>query len=402
MSGAMLGFLKEKEKIKFEVISTAGVGGLVGLLFVAPKNGDPKKALEGLCDLFVSDLLYMLFPVNFKAFSKYGPFSEQLYELREKIPKLSVKPQEAGVARFVNDWIDLVFTALTPTTPSFRRPALMSRVYATDHLIDFDELKTSAIKFYLTAFNLSKKELEIFDNASLDVDRYHAAQALPPLLAPERINGQVYTTGATHDPTGLQAIWLKHRDLDAIITLDLMSSAIWRPPTNIWDAFQLMLMSPVMALQALMFSVYARTDQLSENLSKPARSALKPQLPKLYRIPLIAGNPGIKETDYPAMLKWTHSNAVALQDIGEEAATKFAEVWKTGGNELEKYRFHHHVPELVKKDSSLNALDELYRWVWRPPGSGSQSGQPSEAPSPRPSGGASGKKPDRSGKKKAD
>ena len=74
---------------------------------------------------------------------------------------------------------------------------------------------------------------------------------MPVLFAPQRMaSGDLCTTGATHDPTGLQAIWLKHKDdLDVVVMLDPMSRAIWRAPVNIHDAFQLMLMNPIIALQ---------------------------------------------------------------------------------------------------------------------------------------------------------
>ncbi len=98
------------------------------------------------------------------------------------------------------------------------------------------------------------------------------------LFAPQRMaNGDLYTTGATHDPTGLQAIWLNHRDdLDAVIMLDPMARAIWREPTNIHDAFQLMLMNPIIALQVLISTLYAKTELLgSENSPRGRKSGCR-------------------------------------------------------------------------------------------------------------------------------
>jgi hypothetical protein len=70
MSGAMLAFAEQK--ITFDVISTTGVGGLIGMLYLAPKGKSPEAALRDLPNLFVSDWLYKLVPINFKIFHKYS------------------------------------------------------------------------------------------------------------------------------------------------------------------------------------------------------------------------------------------------------------------------------------------------------------------------------------------
>src|SRR6266542_366060 len=70
MSGAMLAF--DEHNVEFDVISTTGAGGLIGMLYLAPKGGKRKEALLELPNLFVSDWLYRFVPVNFKVFYKYG------------------------------------------------------------------------------------------------------------------------------------------------------------------------------------------------------------------------------------------------------------------------------------------------------------------------------------------
>ena len=57
-------------------------------------------------------------------------------------------------------------------------------------------------------------------------------------------------------------------------------------------------------------------------------------LPPLYRIPVPLGN-------YPpaSLSKWSHSNAIALQDIGRRAAADFADVLAGPADKLEEHRF---------------------------------------------------------------
>src|SRR5437867_1654655 len=44
MAGALVAFLEKG--VEFDVISSSGAGALIGLLYTAPKNGDPAKALR--------------------------------------------------------------------------------------------------------------------------------------------------------------------------------------------------------------------------------------------------------------------------------------------------------------------------------------------------------------------
>src|ERR1700751_1363820 len=62
--------------MKFDVVSTCGAGALVGLLYAAPKGGDRAAALRNTVDLGVHDLIYDVFPVNFKMFHKPGTLAE--------------------------------------------------------------------------------------------------------------------------------------------------------------------------------------------------------------------------------------------------------------------------------------------------------------------------------------
>ena len=59
-------------KVHFDVISTAGAGMLIGLLYAAPRGMSPRQALEQTKEMGVHDSIYDHFPVNFKVFHKPG------------------------------------------------------------------------------------------------------------------------------------------------------------------------------------------------------------------------------------------------------------------------------------------------------------------------------------------
>jgi NTE family protein len=345
MSGVMLGFLKEG--IHIEVVSTSGIGGLIGLLYLAPKGKTPTEALEELPNLFVSDLLYRFVPFNFKVFYKNSPFAQLAYELREHLPKIPVDPGSSSpVARFINDGLELAATALTPPSMESYRNALLSQTSMLEEGVDFDRLRNPNLtpqRFYLNAFDISDQAQRIFGNRSVGnqhvaADAFRAAQAMFLLFPPERVRGRLFTTGATHDPTGLQAIWLNERDkLDMVIALDPLGPAIWRHPVNIHDAFQLMLLNPIVSLQVLTLALYANTEQ-SVNPRVGTNGPLK--LPRLYRIPFDVPPCEIPPAYYPQMLEWTHANAGTLQRVGYCAARQFATRLKGGAPEFETlYRY---------------------------------------------------------------
>lgn len=70
MAGALCFF--EENNIRFDVISTAGAGAAIGLVYVAPKGMTPARALRSIVDLGVHDSIYKWFPVNYKVFEKPG------------------------------------------------------------------------------------------------------------------------------------------------------------------------------------------------------------------------------------------------------------------------------------------------------------------------------------------
>ena len=119
MSGAMLAFAEED--VEFDTISTTGAGGLIGMLYLAPKGKTRVEALKELPNLFVSDWLYRLCPVNFKMFHKYGSIRRAVLEAPQGFAADSPSSPtiRSELKRFFNDWIQLWATILTPSSYQF-------------------------------------------------------------------------------------------------------------------------------------------------------------------------------------------------------------------------------------------------------------------------------------------
>jgi NTE family protein len=340
MSGAMLAFAEHD--VEFEVISTTGVGGLIGMMYMAPKGGDRQKALGELKNLFVSDWLYKVLPINFKVFHKHSSLAPYFYRFRKALPRFTLSPEEPGeLKRLFNDWMELWATALTPASYDTLREAFMSHVPLVQDLVDFDKLNklpfaATEPRLYLNAFSLFTRRLRVFDHRQVTPDIYNGAQAMFMLFPPVATDHDLLTTGATRDPTGLQAIWSSgERDkLSAVLALDPLTHCFWRQPTDAYDAFQLMLMNPIVALQQFVYAAYAQTDYLVNGRPANPHPAAEPmgrtpiQIPQLFGLPVT-----IAKGDEPRILKWTHANAVALQEAGHQAGLEVAGILKKYNNE---------------------------------------------------------------------
>ncbi len=344
-SGAMLGFMEKG--IEFDVISTSGPGALVGLLALAPRGKSPAQALADLPNLYTGDLLHKLLPFNVRMNTKNSPFAKPMYELSKRLPRFKPAPNDpAAMQRLFNGWMDFAVNVMTPGF-EFGTPGLLSHSPLLEEMIDFDELRRATTRFYMATFNLNHKKLEIFDNQTANYQAFCASQSTSLFYPPQSVmtddhsGGDLFYSGISHDPTGLQAIWLgadekpakygvAAHQLDMVLAFEVITEASWREPTGIGDAFKLMMHNPVVTLESFTQSLYARVDQGIKNAGEEGR-----RLPKLYRIPVHLG-------DYPRteILKWTHSNAIALQRFGQRAASAFADVLLSGDEDaLEKHRF---------------------------------------------------------------
>jgi hypothetical protein len=242
-----------------------------------------------------------------------------------------------------------------------------------EDLVDFKKLKDSGTRFYVNAFSLYQRKLRVFgndatrdkdygvDSHGIDANVYNGAQAMFALFEPARIAGDKLTTGATHDPTALQAIWVHERrraldlgrGLDGVLTLDPLSRSVWRKPENVYDAFQLMLMNPIAAAHEPMLGLYAKiANRLESEFTPEERTQVGGALPPLFFLPM-----QVDESYYPTMLSWTHDNAVKLHDVGYEAAKPLAEILQRGDLDALKARYEFETRFLMNRPRTLQFLN---------------------------------------------
>jgi Patatin-like phospholipase len=317
-AGALCAFY-EKE-VSFDVVGTSGAGALPALLYMAPRKTGPVVALKNLVNLNIYDAIYRLIPSNFKVFFKYGPFSSVFWQLGRMIPRFKLDPDNRHAnapLRLYNDLVDLTLAAVTPTTLTYWSKSVLNRVEVINELVDWDALKHHAKDFYLNAFSFKTRKLELFDKNQISPATFYAALAMPWLYPPTDVSDAAYTEGASHDPSGLEAL-KREADLgklDAIVVLETIGPELWTDPEDILEALELTIMDPIVTLAENVAAFYSLQEIALQDL---ALAPGTPRLPKVYRLHF-----DLSSWERGKSLEWSYANALRLWDIGYQTAEAF-------------------------------------------------------------------------------
>jgi len=355
----------------FDAIYTAGGGALVGLLLVAPKGGDAPSALRRLVRMGIADPIYRLFPLAYKTFIKQGPLvpffqawgdlfkqsTTHLHLYRAVVtttlklwggPSVPKRPKwcedfgdDDADRRLFEDWVDLVFTALAPSTLTPWSPGLCEIAPYLEDFVDFEALRRYKGQFYLNAFNMSKQREERFTRDQIDATHVRAALAYPFIYPPGRVRDTLYSEGASHDPLllpqarddrfpegiedPLSWLWFEAirpryleylnseplpRPRGSLVCLDILGNlgkSALRKPRDLWDAYGLSLIAPIIELAQKDGARFRQFDH--EDLFQ----GWYQQLDMPYDF----------ETIRPRILDWSYSNLCDMWDLGYQAGRKF-------------------------------------------------------------------------------
>jgi predicted acylesterase/phospholipase RssA len=373
MAGALCA-LHERGKT-FDIIYTSGAGVLIGLLLVAPRGKEPEQALRDIVELGIADPIYRLFPVNYKAFVKPGPFTQPMRRLARRLKLGGEAPFRPiarpvtpighlynawietwstlsgdGVRRLYNDLVDLWAAALTPTTLSFFSQGLCEQLPFLEEIVDFDRLRRFPGEFYINAFNVTDERMEVFGKDAITPEHVRAAFAYPFIYRPGRLDGKIYFEGADRDPlsfgqdeeepepggpgrmadgTGSRFVGVV-REIDrgrirTVILLDILDSLerdLLREPRNLWDAYGISIMTPVVALAK------RERKQLEAALAAEARRQAFEYINVPFRVPGELA---------PQLTDWSYSNLARMFAIGYEQGQK---VWPEHHHRLPDRRHH--------------------------------------------------------------
>ncbi len=202
MAGALLAL--DEEGVEFEVISTSGAGMLVGLLYAAAKDGDRRAALRRTIHLGVHDEIYKHFPINYKVFYKPGPLAEFYY--RSVMPFVNLLPTDTSEQRLFRDLVHLWTAAWSPSSMTADSLGMCAAAPWLEDVVDFAALRRFGPDFYINAWNIRAREMEVFEKDEITPEHFRAALAFPLIYPPFQMNGDFYIEGSAMDTLNLKGL----------------------------------------------------------------------------------------------------------------------------------------------------------------------------------------------------
>lgn len=317
----------------FDAISTAGAGMVIGLLYAAPKGKSRQQALADTREMGVHDLIYDHFPVNYKVFFKPGTMADAYRRQLQMLPQMV---PNSDASRLFADWMALVFATWSPSDLSLSSQGLCEHAPWIDDVVDFDKLQAFPGEFYMNAYNVTDRTMDIFTKQEITPDHFRAALAFPLIYPPFKLNGKTYIEGSAIDTLCFEGL-LKYREtrrrreergerkrklatlepLEDVVVFDVLSSKrIIREPKDLYDAWIQSIMIPLVEI--------AKDDKelfKYKYLQKWRDDGLDL---KLHEIKF-----DIPDHHWPKVLDWSYGNLSTLYDIGYEAGMKFYEANKS-------------------------------------------------------------------------
>lgn len=320
IAGALVAFIDRG--ITFDVVSTSGAGALVGLLYACPNGGNPKEALTRWPDVGVHDQIYNWLPANYKVFMKPGvaasmyrgalstsPFTKPLFDL---FSDNSATGLWADAAR-------LFFACLSPTDLTAGSKGLSAHMHFAEDAIDFDALRTIDPDFYISAYNLSDRKMEVWGKDMITAQTLRAAFSYPFIYSPCSIGGSEYIEGAALRPLNFDVLLSedadssgRHSDIDSVIVLDVLrSEKLIQSPRNLHDAWVRSIMVPLGQAARNELELFQLKNANTRN-GNPPRKILVPDL-----------TASIPDDYWPKVIDWSSSNMHFLFDVGYAAVIRF-------------------------------------------------------------------------------
>ena len=313
MAGAMAAF--DDHKVAIDVVSASGAGGLIGLLWLAPKAGTGAQALRDWVNAYVSDQIYSVLPVDYKVFFKPGFLADtwrKCLELNPITKRIADQQGDNPMQRLFSDLCQLAWATLSPSALNSKDVGLCARVPWADQMIDFAKVKSIKPYFYLNAYNVTDEVMDNFTKEEITLDHFKAAFAFPLIYGPYQMNGKDYYEGASHDCLNFQNLFARHPGLETVVVFDVLGhDSLIRRPTGLYDSWVLSMIIPLVKVAEDNMTMFV---ELVNKGTKRSEGAKTDVLTVEFHIP---------EQALPKVLDWSYSNGQELFNVGYQSAVKF-------------------------------------------------------------------------------
>ncbi len=321
IAGALVAFLEKG--VHFDVISTSGAGSLMGLLYTAPRSGDPKQALTAWSNAGIADAIYRGFPVDYKVFNKPGPAADMyraaLVANPFTRPFVDIFAPNAQHGLWA-DWVNFWLATYCPSDLSSASLGMCAHLPFANQAIDFAAVKKMKPQFYINAYSLTKEKMKIWDKSEITEEHIKAAFAFPFIYPPYHLDGEDYIEGASVDSLNFEALISDdektpgvERDIDTIVIFDILGNKkLIQKPNDLYDSWVNSIIIPLVQSTQDDIKLFERIHNIDPVTHKPKR--------KLLKVPLMKN---ISEEHWPHVLDWSNSNVKYLFEIGYKAGLEF-------------------------------------------------------------------------------
>ena len=314
MAGALAAF--EDRGVTFDVVSTSGAGGFIGLLWLAPKYLKPAEALRNVVNFSVSDEIYNFFPVNYKIFNRPGALADAWRRWLARQPgyqRIVQQYRQSRAQKLMSDWLQLLWTWATPGfEPNPASWGLCAPLPFVDAAVDFSRVKYIEPYFYLNAYNITRHRMDDFPKEVITADHFRAALAFPFIYGPYRLGTDLYYEGAVVDTLNFKDLVEKHPGLETIVVFDVIGSdKLIRAPRNLLDSWALSIIVPLVETAKDDIRTFAWKHNKGWRREHGAKADL---LKVTFDIP---------DEHRDKVLDWSRSNAELLFRIGYDAGREF-------------------------------------------------------------------------------
>jgi len=314
MTGAMLAF--EEAGVKFDVISGAGGGGAMALLYVSPADGLTRQEnLRNSINLSVSDAIFKVLPVNYRVFVKGSRVADLYRGLLAKMPFYEKVVNQFGMSKgkkFVSDLIQLIWAITTPSTTNFFSSGMCSHAPLLEQFIDFDKIKDIPEEVFLNAYSVSEQKITVFGKKEINFETFAASLGYPFFYEATDVNGICYMEGGAVDTYNFGGLLKADQDIRTLVVLDAFGNPNYiQKPTNLWQAYSQSMILPLVELCRKDLQLFEHWHLREWNAAHPDKEV---ELIKIsYDIP----------TDWlPAALDWSTTNMERMFELGYETAKK--------------------------------------------------------------------------------
>jgi NTE family protein len=346
MSGALLA-LHEEGQAKFDIIAMAGAGAVVGLIYLAPNGLSKKRALENTINFGISDAIYAMFPINYKAFAKSGPSAAAFNEFWFNLPSVRRAMRQHDMTeeeKFWADWLLFIGAAMCPTDLNFFSKGFCEHPRFIEALIDFGKLERVPANIEISAFDIKQHKIVDFKNRDernrptpIGLEHLRAALSFPFIYPPYELDGRLFYEGAAFETLNAPEDIDK---IDKFIILNPLRSNLIRAPDNLWEAYTQSIIMPVVGIAESEVESDRRTDvswfyyrgpleqirtTLRTRLGKADRPARLSDLKrKLERKEWYSADLMIDDRYVNDALGWKRSSLKRLFEIGKDAGKTLA------------------------------------------------------------------------------